>query len=66
MTHDRTPLGRKLLKMRKDLLEWIKVHRDKVPEAEIARAEVLACELYASACNGTTISGPDKEANTRG
>lgn len=66
MNHDRTPLGRHLLKMRDGLHKWIESHRDKVPESEIERAGYLACELYKSACDGSTIGARDNQANTRG
>jgi hypothetical protein len=49
MSHERTKLGRALLKQRATLQKWIELNRG---SADTESAELLSCELYYAAMNG--------------
>jgi hypothetical protein len=53
MIHERTKAGRALLKLKCETDKWIEKNRHFAPLADLEAAEILACELYYAAVNGT-------------
>ncbi len=56
MTHERTPLGRELLRLQRDIRTWIALNSACETDAMIEATERLACELSAAAWNGLGIA----------
>ena len=50
--HDRTPVGRALLKVQRGVQEWINFNRLRATADELAEAERLSCDLLEAAWNG--------------
>lgn len=56
MTHERTPLGRELLRLQRGIRTWVALNSACETGAVIEAAERLACELSAAAWNGLEIA----------
>ena len=56
MTHERTPLGRELLCLQRDIRTWVALNSGREPSGTIEAAERLACEISAAAWNGLGIA----------
>lgn len=50
--HERTPLGRALLKVQRGVYDWIDCNQRRATPEALADAERLACELGEAAWNG--------------
>lgn len=51
--HERTKLGRALLTQKRKTDAWVKANRGIAPPSVLEAAELLSCELYYAAMNGT-------------
>lgn len=51
--HERTKAGCALLTQKRKVDAWVKANRDTAPPSVVYAAEILSCELYYAACNGT-------------
>lgn len=51
MVHERTKIGRALLTQKRKVDAWVEANRG---TANTEAAELLSCELYYAAVNGTT------------
>jgi hypothetical protein len=56
-SHERSPVGRALLRLRQSVQEWIDENTKlgRITYAEIQSAEMLRCNLYSAAVNGLAI-----------
>ena len=51
--HERTKIGRALLRQQRQVDKWVEANRSIAPPSVLQAAELLSCELYYAAMNGT-------------
>lgn len=55
LCHDRTEIGRSLLRLREGVCAWVAGNTGRATPDVILAAETLCCELYSAAHNGLAI-----------
>jgi hypothetical protein len=56
MTHERTPLGRELLRLQRDTRTWIALNSSRESANVIETAELLGCVIAEAAWNGLNVT----------